>query len=714
MNDTPTPTPRQKSKKNKIRPKLKPIVSTHEDDDDGVLGYGEWAPSPLKPRQTPENNNWSGSEEDEKKEGDTIDEINKMSPKCQPASTTERELTKEEEVQSNARLDEVVTSRPTQSQRCFDNKLQLSESNTDGEIEKVSNTSTSSTNTYAQQAEVSDIENILSDGNLQMLRSRIWKGFILLLCIAISCEVLSIAIIAKVRLSHHVELSSDENEAWVPDKEPTIEETGVDEVLQSSGEEKDQLPNMERVELEEGNEYDEAELGIDSTSEAAVVNEEQYDTNNDGGSAIEVQDNELLKLNEEATESDEQPIKTSSSESSEDNDEQPSTQEGEGPASIEQASDFRLNSEENLSISEEVTANVLQMMQVRIHLDANGTLNLSDDEVSQGKLDAIEQAEEVLPVEATEEVREKFESIDEQSRAKQDEVLSMHEVLESAMSELPEPEENLPSVEEEHENIERNDDQPNTQEDKGSESISNEISEADSSKLGVEQERYSSPSEEALINETTVQNISLVIDEELDANSTVDSSGNGGFGDEIDEQADTDLVEIQDFDKHEQPELVVSDEYDRDSLSVMKEITVEDEQPATNIHDAGNATIPSTDAESVENKHAQTELIEKDRISENGSDQSKLEGSPSLDNNTHDDNDQEEKEDVHQQVILPRTVETKREYLASLQKFEDVFEPHEVIDALIGHVVCVLPRLLLKGILGAAMKIKRRFSKKKQ
>ena len=64
MNDTPASIPRPKAKKNKIRPKLKPIVSLNEEDDE-CLGYGEWAPSPLKPREITEND-WS-SGDDEKK-----------------------------------------------------------------------------------------------------------------------------------------------------------------------------------------------------------------------------------------------------------------------------------------------------------------------------------------------------------------------------------------------------------------------------------------------------------------------------------------------------------------------------------------------------------------------------------------------------------------------------------------------------------------------
>ena len=718
MNDTPTPIPRPKAKKNKIRPKLKPIVSTNEDDDEG-LGYGEWAPSPLKPRQTPENN-WSGSEEDEKKEDDAIQEIKRISPKLQPASSEKEEEVTKEEVQPETRLDEVSTSRPTQSQRCFDNKLQLSESHTDGEIEEASDKRASNTVTRTHQAAIPNVENILLDGNLQMLRSRIWKGLILLLCIIISCELLSIAIIARVRLSY-AELSSDVNEAWVPEKEPTMKDSGADEVSWSSREEKEEVINVEQVEIEDVEEEsdddddneEEAEPATDNvqSSEAEIVNEEHYDTK-EGGSTIELQQNELVKVTEDAAEGGEQPeIEVSMSpeeerESSESSDKQPSAQEDKASAS-----DFSLETEENFSISEEVTVSDVQIMTVSIideQLDANSALNLSANEASGDELDANERAEEVLPVEANEEVREDIESNDTQPSVIQD------EELESVVDEIPEPEGILPSVEEEREEIECNDDQPNSQEDEGSESASKELPEADNSKLGAEEE-HMSPSKIVLINEATVQTVSVAIDEELGANSTIDSSGNDGFGDELDayEHADTDLVESEITMEDEEAELVITlsvearNWHERDSLSV-EEVVVGDKQPATNIHDVA---IPSSEPESVENEHAQTELNEKETTMEDGSDQSKPNGSPSFDDNNHDDNYQEENEDVRQQV-LPRTVETKREYLASLAKFEDVFETYEVIDALIGHVVCVIPRLLLKGILGAAMKVKERFSKK--
>ena len=87
------------------------------------------------------------------------------------------------------------------------------------------------------------------------------------------------------------------------------------------------------------------------------------------------------------------------------------------------------------------------------------------------------------------------------------------------------------------------------------------------------------------------------------------------------------------------------------------------------------------------------------------------------DGSDHGDNNYHEEENEHelQQEPPPRyTTETKREFLDTLDKFEDTFDSYDVIDALIGHVVFAVPKLLLKRILGAAMKVKEVFSKKEK
>jgi len=818
MNETPTTSPRPKAKKNKIRPKLKPIVSTNEDDDEG-LGYGEWAPSPLKPRQAPENN-WSGSEEDEKKDEDTtIHVIKKPSPKVQPVSSEEEEVTKEV-VRPESRLD--ARSNPTQSKRGFDNKLQLSESSNDGEEEKNSDNRASNNDIHTQQAANSSIENILLDESLQWLRSRFWKGFIVLLFIATSCEVLSIAIITKVRLSH-VELSFNVNGAS-SDKESgiaAIEDTGVGEVLSLSKDENDEVPNVELIEVEdEAAEPTISKENMLPSEEGMLpvvlaVNDEQSDTKEEG-QANELPEIELVKLEEDATGDDEHTVSEVDLSSEEvregleSNDEQPSAQEDdESEAGMdEQSSDSsELEAEDNLPLSEEV----------RERLESNDVHHgTKKDEESEGGAnglpetdsDNLEAEERVLP---SDEVHEGYERNDEQPIAKDDEgseslaganelpetdnknllseevrevfesndeqpIATEYEESESDVSELPEadssdleaenyvlpPSEEVtvnedrdansalgpsddegfrdesdanevaetylvevvvddstdneqpevvitPSVEaaeEVRDGFESDDEQPDAREDEQSEADVDEQA-SDSS------EEYSSPPEEVTESDT-IQALPVTIDGDLDTFSALHPLVDEKLVDESDanEAAETDLVEVEitveDSDNDEQPELVVtpSEEADAEKESEIvsvEEVSASDEQHVANIDDA---VMTSEEPESDEKEHA---TIETETTSEDGSDQHEAEGSPSLDD--HEDNDREDTEHELQQQS-PRTIETKREFLATLEKFEDTFESYEVIDALIGHVACAVPKLLVKRILGVATKVKGRFSKK--
>jgi len=788
MNETPTTSPRPKAKKNKIRPKLKPIVSTNEDDDEG-LGYGEWAPSPLKPRQAPENN-WSGSEEDEKKDEDTtIHVIKKSSPKVQPVSSEEEEVTKEVE-RPESRLD--ARSNPTQSKRGFDNKLQLSESSTDQE-EKISDNRASNIAIHTQQAANSSIENILLDESLQWLRSRLWKGLIVLLFIATSCEVFSIAIITKVRL-YHVEQSGI----------ATIEETGADEVLSLSKDENNEVPNVELIEVED----EAAEPAISKvplTEEAmlpvvSVVNDEQSDTKEEG-QANGLPEIELVKLEEDATGDDNHTaieVDLSSEEvheGLESNDEQPSAQEDdESEAGMdEQASDGReLEAEDNLPLSEvlrerlesndvhpsanedeesEVGANGLPEtdsgnLEAEEQVTPSGEVHegferndeqpiARDDEGSESQAGANEFPETDNRKLLSEEAFEVFESNDEQPIARED------EESESGVNELPEADssyleaenyvlpqseevtvnEDLDANSESDENelaeaddsndieepevvitpsmdaaeevaagFESNDEQPDAREDEQSEADVDEQA-SDSSEL--EAEEYSSPPEE-VTERDAIQALPVTTDENFDSISTLDPLVDEGLVDESDanEPAETDLVEVEitveDSDNDEQPELVVTPseeaaaEKESEIVSV-EEVSASDEQPVTNTDDAA---MPPEEPESDEKEHA---TIEIETTSEDGSDQHEPEGSPSLDD--QDDNDREDTEHELQQE-LPCAIETKRKFLATLEKFEDTFESYEVIDALIGHVACAIPKLLVKRILGAAKKVKGRFSKK--
>ena len=169
MNDTPTSSPRQKANKNKIRPKLKPIISPDEDDDEG-LGYGEWAPSPLKPRPEILETDCSSGEDEKKDEGITHDlvsvglsrKIKKIRPKLQPVA--------------------IARSRPTESQCSFDNKLQLSENGTYSDKEKSSDNKALNNGVRSLEAANSNSE-IISNESLRWLRAKVWKGLVVLLCI---------------------------------------------------------------------------------------------------------------------------------------------------------------------------------------------------------------------------------------------------------------------------------------------------------------------------------------------------------------------------------------------------------------------------------------------------------------------------------------------------------------------------------------------------
>jgi len=742
MNVTPTTSPRPKARKNKIRPKLKPIVSTNEDDDEG-LGYGEWAPSPLKPsRQISKNNNWSGSEEeeedekeDEARDEDTMHAIQNISSKLLHSATTNE---KEEEIE----LDEATQSK----RNSFDNKLQLSESNTvDDEKVKVSDNRASNNAIHTPQKGTDEV-----DLQLQLLWSRIWKGTMLLLCIAIFCEVLSIAIITKMRLSH-VELSSNISESLSSNEElisanVTMDENVTGEVLLwSSREENEEVPDiMEVAGIEEESIEPTIENKVPSEEEivpaTSVAVDVQYNKK-DEGIVNGLPENELAKLEEDVTEDSTQPASEVSS-SPEDEietheNEYPSTQEEEGSESgaNEKASECDPEADEHMTSSEEVTTSEATERTVPVtndeDLDANNTLEVAHDEVADDESSANEQAgirliEEMALVETAEKVREGSGSDDEQHSAMQD------QESESSVNELPLTDhekletvgEYLPPAEDVHDDIELNGEQPSAEDDE-SESVANKLPGIDSGRLETEEEHLS-PSKEVPVSAMTEEMDSVTIDEELDAQITLDE----GLGEEsnANELADTDLVEVEvetkvessdNNEQHEQHEPILveaTDGYERDSTSV-KEASASGKQPSTNVNDV---TLPSAEPNSVENEHANNEQIEEETTSEDGSDQPKLiEGSPSLDGSDHgggDDDDQNVNKDVlhQQQQVPPRSIETKREFLGNLEKFEEAFESHEVIDALVGHVAYVVPKLLLKRILGAVRKVKERFLKKKQ
>ncbi|KAL7438346.1 hypothetical protein ACHAXM_006161 [Skeletonema potamos] len=574
MNDTPASIPRPKAKKNKIRPKLKPIVSLNEEDDEG-LGYGEWAPSPLKPREITEND-WSSGDDEKKEEILSSHEafvgqdVKKIQPKLQPVFSDKVAETKEE-IRTESRL-EVTRSRP-ESHCSFDNKLQLSESNMDDE--KVYSSDNKASTHHIQYSANSNIDNI-SDETIRWLRGKVWKALILMLCIAITCEVLSIVVITKVLLSH-AELPSEVNETWVSDNAPivaTMGETGASEVFSSSKESNEEVPNMELTEIELDEE--EAELTIES---------------------------------------------------------------------------MLLSEEKNMPVTAIVT--------------------------------------------------------DEQYDAKDEESESEVKELPEIMNKFEEVNEGMSQLEEVHEVLENDDDKPNANDEETEIGVNEETS--DSSQL--EAEDYFSRSDEKSESET-VQIVLVTSDEAIDLNTILDLEGLESESDD-NELTDIDLLDVavEHSDHGNQPELVIAPSEEATEKYEIESTTVEeDEQPVTN--DNTDLLTTST-AEAVENEHAIIKLFEMETTSEDGSVQHEPEGSLLLDDSSHNDNNyyhEESEPKLYQES--PRTTEAKREFLAKLDEFEHTFESFEVIDALIGHVVCAVPKILLKQILGVAMKVKGRFSKK--
>lgn len=740
--NTPTTSPQPKAKKKlKIRPKLKPIVSTDEGDEDEGLGYGEWAPSPkpspIKPRQISE----SGSEED-----DAIHAIQKISSNFlqPPPTTTSSEMEEKEEIiQPEARVDNDVgaSSRPiTQSKRDFDNKLQFFENNTGGEkVKKVSDNRASTTNatTHTQQQQ----KGTEAEVALEWCWSRIWKGSLVLFCIAICCEVLSIAIIIKMSLSHNVGISSDiGEEALLWNKEltsnnATIDENIAGEVLWSSREENEEVPVIELLGIEGKESVERTIENILPPEEAtmsviSVADDGQYIKKDEGSSVNGL--NELVVLEEDATEDDTHPeieISLSPEEERETqarHDEYPCTQEDDGSESdFDPEVEEHLASPEGVAASSETTAQIVPVTNDE-DIDSNSTLEVAYDEVSGDESNANEQAGIRLAEEEDTEATEKVD--DEQPSAIQtpESEPTVNDLPDTDNKELEAVEEYLSPAGAVLDDIEHHDEASSEQEDEGSESLASEPPETDSDKLETEEEEHLMSSEEVPVSAMIVQMAPETIDGELDAQITLDPSGNEELGEELDANglADTNLVEVEAgmkveaSDNNKQPEpaiepsLKATDGYERDSTSV-EEASTGDMQPTAHMNDA---VMPAAEAELDENEHAQIELIEEETTSEDGSDQPKPEGMSSVGDNNHVENaDQNVDEDVPQkQPVLPRTSETKHEFLSQLEKFEEAFESYEVIDALVGHVATAVPKLLLKRILGAAMKVKERLSRRKK
>ena len=204
MNDTHTPP----KKKGKIRPKLKPIVSPNEDDDEGGLGFGDWTPSK---RQVHDDE--LSSTEDQKilferchasvGSGSHIRTLYPITNKKEEEQGLEQvgEMAdKAISIESESNRLNGFDRPPTEIQRNFDNKLQLYENNTDSK----------KGNCFGDRSLKVAPQSILSGCSIrkQSMSGLLYSGLIAILCMTVVCEVVCLAIVIRFRLSH-LELSSN-------------------------------------------------------------------------------------------------------------------------------------------------------------------------------------------------------------------------------------------------------------------------------------------------------------------------------------------------------------------------------------------------------------------------------------------------------------------------------------------------------------------------
>ena len=810
---------RPKAKKNRIRPKLKPIAATNEDDDEG-LGYGEWASSPVTIRSK-----GSGSEEDEKKHEDpngTATKLEKamMSARLQPFLIKEEMKTKEGMRNEHAR------ALPTQSKRSFDNRLHLSQSIKEGKA--IDSKATSATTIL--------IEDNL---NLQMFRTRILKGLAVLLWIAFSFEVFSIIVIAKVKMSHDG-LYDNERKVWTPNNDNTstgMVETGYVEVLSSLKEGIDEEPHMELVSYEDevaepfnpvlskeeilsnelhGNkDQEEEKIEMKNDDEQLVGNHEPSFATEGGKTEVEqleIEDflsKESFRGNNEQhsdkeLESDEQKL-DSKSEGFENSIDQPSAEKKtesesdmtEMESDILSGDDKLDDAEESLQPLEEVDASEMteQISSMVTDEDRSATYtpDLAGDDKSgdnkSGTTDssiaeiegfdseiAIKQSEDAIKIDesgsnSVEEslVPDKFQRDDEE--ASSDTVIesfygshdrpdvteemyaysvkespeALQEDLKIDAEELSTKEEGeLISLSEMLESLKSSHDWPDAREEEsGTNGVEETNVEAAScnDKLDIETTKSLMASEEMDTDEMKVQTTSVIISEEPDATNAHEElgekSGTADSEKDFENLDDTEMVIKQPDDtnaEHESGSMSVegslSDKNEPDmsadiNLSPpLKEAESDEDRPfdaslsgekESGISADNFLSSPSRESELDEDEHFHDaeliyEVVEDKMSTGDDDNQNQVVEWSSVTERDHFYIDNEEH--GHGFELTLHTSERKRGALVKLNEFKETFERYEIIDAIIGHVVCAIPKLLWNRIVGATVSIKARFPKK--
>ena len=618
-----TPTRPSKVKKSKIRPKLKPIVSPTDDnyDDEGELGYGDWTPSKRR-QQSPEN----GTPKDDEKKDERCDTLKLQSESSNKEIRTDNAM-------SNA-SDNISL---TKSQLSFDNKLMLSESDDmDNEKDNRANECVSQV-TYSLK-KLNDgnkskcVDGVWIESTCSLLRSRVWQGFIILLCIAGICEVLCISIVIKYRLSHNVE-SSNISDTSALDKELSYvdykeESSSGNNSISETG--RDVLPITETVEESVVNE-------TSSLLDKEIQDASEVEVKNMGSEEVTAPVKEYTEAN--ASETDE-PVKEEV-----ENEEVPLLRETQDSPEIEMQ--FRAGQGASSVLAEEVTE------------DNAPTIELDNEKVSSPLVKDLSKTTE----------RFNFGEEGEEAQAPLGMRHEKHEEGEVVSQTQEAPTKNEQVELEQVPGVAIEDDsQDITTPQKESVSLSDEV---DRGMISAESDQDAETTLNLLRDEEPKMKLGMTrSDEEHNhSDNSMIPSGDEELESDSDELPEMNFVEV---------DLEASDELPDTSFAESKEIK------------GVNRPVPSIstpeNVESDEQGYGNPNLIgvEKDGADTKGS-------------------NKENEHELHK--VRPLTKETKREFLAKLNQFEDAFESYEVIDALIGHVACAVPKLLLKRVLGLLTKV---------
>lgn len=607
-----TPTRPSKVKKSKIRPKLKPIVSPTDDnyDDEGELGYGEWTPSKRR-QQSPEND----TPKDDEKKDERCDTL-----KLELQSESNEEIRTDNAI-SNASDDISLTK----TQLSFDNKLKLSERGDIGNEKDNRANECVSQVTYSQKKlnegnKSKCMNGVWIESTCSLLRSRVWQGFIILLCIAAICEVLCISIVIKCRLSH-VESSN-------------ISDTSALEKELSYVDYKEESSNENNNISETGREV----LPITEMVEESVVNETSSLLDE------EIQDASEVEVKNMGSEEVTAPVKeANASETDElvkevENEEVPSLRETQDAPEIEMQ--FRAGQEASSVLEEEVTEDNAPTIELD---NEKATSPLVEERFKTDRFNLGKEGEETQDPSGMRHEKHEEGEVVSQTQAAHLKNEQVGVAIEDDSQDITTPQ-------------------------KESLSLSDEV---DQGMISTEsdQDAYTT--------------LNLLRDEEHKMKLGLGMTRSDEEHNHSDNLMIPSVDEALESDSDELPEMIF----------VEVDLEASDELPDTRSKEIKGVNNPLPNINALENVESDQQGygnpnligVEKDGADTKGS-------------------SNENEHELHKEV-RPLTKETKREFLAKLNQFEDAFESYEVIDALIGHVACAIPKLLLKRVLGLFSKV---------